>query len=529
MSDWISEMPAWMSILPPLITIVLALVFREVYVSLLIGIMSGGIIAAYYEHSWSGIIDGILSPVDYMVQAVSPANGDSGHISVIIFSLFIGGMVAVITANGSMGKLVSLISKKATNKKRGQLATWFMGILIFFDDFANTMVVGNTMRPLTDRLKISREKLAYIVDSTAAPIAAIALITTWIGAELQFIQDGISGLENFPKDKSSYIIFLSSLKYMFYPVLTLLFILILILTGKDYGPMYKAENQVIQHGDEKEDMEYDKMAKVWKGIVPIALLILATLLGLWTTGYDAEIIGDSSMGLTKKLGLIIGAADSYKALLWASYIGLGSAILFSLPQLGMEKSVTAAVNGFKKMFGAIMILVLAWSLAGVTDTLHTADFITSALDGNVQAKLLPAITFVFAALIAFSTGSSWGTMAILYPIVIGTSWSLGLADGLTQDANYQILINVIACVLAGSVLGDHCSPISDTTILSSLASDCDHISHVKTQLPYALTVGFVALIFGTIASAYGVPSWICFVLGLLSLFSIVSYFGKSTQ
>ncbi len=521
-------MPAWMSILPPLITVLCALWLREVFTALLIGILSGGLIVGYYSEGFIGMLSGLLKPVDHLVNALVPADGDSGHMAVILFSLWIGGMVALISANGSMHALVNKISKRATNRKSGQFATWLMGILIFFDDFANTMVVGNTMRPLTDRLNISREKLAYIVDSTAAPIAAIALITTWIGAELQFIDEGIQQLSGFPSGKSAYSVFLNSLSYMFYPILTLIFIPILIWTGKDFGPMHKAESQ-LEYQPKTRDENTVNEGKIWMGLVPIAVMIIATLLGLLLTGYSEELWQAREVSLGQKIALIIGAADSYKALLWSSFSALTLAVLISLPKMGLEKTMNAAVSGFKKMLPAVIILVLAWALAGVTKEMHTAEFISSALSGNISPKLFPAATFVLAAIIAFSTGSSWGTMAILYPVVIGTSWALGSSAELGMQENYDILVNVISCVLAGSVLGDHCSPISDTTVLSSLATECDHLAHVKTQLPYAITVGVAALLIGTLGTAYGLNNGLAFSLAIAVLYFTVSYFGKTTS
>lgn len=526
MTDSLAEMPAWLSLVPPLIAIICALLLKEVISALILSVISGGILIGYFQGGLTDAFKGVLSPIDYMVEAISPSNGDSGHISVIIFSLLIGGMVNLITANGSMNALVDRISRKATNKTAGLFVTWLMGLIIFFDDYANTLVVGNTMRPLTDKLKISREKLAYIVDSTAAPIAAMALVTTWIGAELQFISDGIKDLPSFPLELSAYNVFLGSLKYSFYPILTLLFILILIFTKKDFGPMLRAERSTDTINTHPAEIHLE--GKAWQGVVPILIMLLATILGLLATGYSDEVMS-SDQSFTKKMSMIIGAANAYKALLWASYTSLAAALLISLPKLGLEKSMESILSGFKKMLPAILILVLAWSLAEITEIMHTADFISSGLRGKISPLVLPILTFIVSALISFSTGSSWGTMAILYPVMISTSWHVGLEAGLSSPENYEILLNVISCVLAGSVLGDHCSPISDTTILSSLASDCDHLAHVRTQLPYALIVGIVSLAVGTVLSALGLPIWICFVLSLLLLYGIVSYFGKTSQ
>lgn len=525
MNQLLADMPTWLSIVPPLVAIVLALVFREVITSLLISILTGSVIIALYSTEPMEFF-GLLKPVDYLVEAVVPSSGDTGHISVIIFSFLIGGMVAVISANGSMHALVKKMSRYATSKKRGLFITWLMGVFIFFDDYANTLIVGNTMRSLTDKLKISREKLAYIVDSTAAPIAALALVTTWIGAELQFIADGVKGLENFPAETSAYGIFLGSLKYSFYPILALVFMLILIFTSKDFGPMYHAEKNV---QDVDEAVTEHKNGKIWKGLLPILTMLLVTIGSLLYTGWNADIWNDPMTAFSKKLALTIGNADSYKALLWASYTSLSVAVIISLPQMGLEKTIASVMEGIKKMFTAIAILVLAWCLAAITEDMGTADFISSLMIGKVSTVLLPALTFIIAAIIAFSTGSSWGTMAIVYPVIIPAAWSIGIGEGLVSADNYAILLNVIACVLAGSVLGDHCSPISDTTILSSLASDCDHVSHVRTQMPYALVVGSVSVTLGTLLSALGVPVILCFVVAVSLLFGIVSYFGKTSQ
>jgi Na+/H+ antiporter NhaC len=447
-------------------------------------------------------------------------------------------MVSVISKNGGMQGVVNRISKYATTAKSGQLATWFLGIAIFFDDYANTLIVGNTMRPITDRLKISREKLAYLVDSTAAPIAAIAFITTWIGAELGYIESGIETIEGL--EESVYSIFISSLAYSFYPIFALIFMLILILRERDFGPMYEAEKRARIGSSEEENItttsqELDEFTakegiehKAYNAILPVGVVIIGTVIGLIHTGWDQAVMDDSAMSFSRKISTIIGNADSYKALLWSSLGGLFTAILLSVGQklMNIHQSVNAAVGGFKTMLTAIIILVLAWSLALVIEDLHTADFLTSIMSDNISPYFVPTLTFLLAAVVAFSTGSSWGTMAILYPLMLPSSWAICLAAGIPEAETLSIFHNVVACVLAGAVLGDHCSPISDTTILSSLASSCNHINHVRTQMPYALTVGAVAILFGTIPSAYGVPFWITLPVGVLVLYLTIGKLGK---
>ena len=537
----INPIPLWLSLIPPLLAILLALVFREVITSIGLGIFSGAAIIGFYNGGITGIFSGFLSVIDtYLLTSLN----DSGHLSIIVFSMLIGALVSVISRSGGMQGAVNRIAVYAKNPRSGQLATWALGLSIFFDDYANTLVVGNTMRSVTDKLRISREKLSYLVDSTAAPVAAIAFVTTWIGAELGYIESGIEGIGAL-QDKGVYAIFINSLAYSFYPIFTLAFMLILILKNRDFGPMYKAEvrarstGQVSKSAQTKNASdEHEEFApaenitpKSYNALIPILVVIVGTMLGIWYTGFQALEAGvwdNPDLGFTLKVSQIVGGADSYAALLWSSAASLVVALVLTISQrlLSLNDSIDAMMNGFRTMLPAIIILVLAWSLAGVTEHLHTADFLAGSLSGKISPYLVPALTFVLASLVAFSTGSSWGTMAILYPLLIPTTWEITETAGWEVVASFPILYNVVASVLAGAVLGDHCSPISDTTILSSLASSCNHIDHVRTQLPYALTVGSVAILAGTIPAAMGLPSWLLFPLGFLLLFAVVHFFGK---
>tara|TARA_Y100000782_G_C10188228_1_gene268284 strand:+ start:6980 stop:8920 length:1941 start_codon:yes stop_codon:yes gene_type:complete len=534
----VTPIPLWLSILPPLLAILFALLFKEVITALFSGIFLGAAIIGIYTKGITGIFTAFLTVLDkYILNALL----DWGHLAVVLFSLLIGAIVAVISKNGGMQGVVNRISKYATSPRSGQLATWFLGVAIFFDDYANTLVVGNTMRPITDNLKISREKLAYIVDSTAAPIAAIAFVTTWIGAELGYIADGVETITGL--SQSPYSIFINSLQYSFYPVFTLLFMLMLIVKQVDFSAMWKAENRArttgevsshqftnsTKHTDLDEfEMREGLKPKSYNAIIPILVVVGGTIWGLVYTGLNATENIDPSWGFIRKVSEVIGNADSYQALLWASLSGLLAALLLSIGQklLSLNEAIDTGISGIKTMLPAILILTLAWSLAEVTEDLHTADFLTSLLSNSVAPWAIPALTFILAAIVAFSTGSSWGTMAILYPLLLPASWSICSIAGYGEADTLMVFYNVVSCVLAGSVLGDHCSPISDTTILSSLASSCHHIDHVKTQMPYALTVGGVALLAGTLPAGFGIPVWILFPVGLLLLWGIVHFFGK---
>ncbi len=534
--------PLWFSVLPPLIAILMALITKEVFSSLFMGLFVGATIIWKYKgfSFFISLFKGLFSVVDtYALSALL----DKDHLSIIIFSMLIGGMVALITLNGGMKGVVAILSRYARSPRSGQFITWLMGLLIFFDDYANTLVVGNTMRPVTDKLRISREKLAYIVDSTSAPIAAIAFITTWIGAELSYIGDGISQLGI---DRSAYQVFLSSLQYSFYPIFTLGFVLMLILQKRDFGSMLKAERRARTEDVEEQkgtkahlpqiikeiEVDGDVAGRWYNAFIPVMVVILGTMAGLAYTGFDADVWNDPTLSTSTKLSVIVGNANSFKALLWSSLGGVLVALALTTVQkvLSLKDAIEGLVNGFKTMFNAVLILVLAWGIARITQDMHTAAFITEVMRHiKLSPQWIPALAFIFSAMIAFSTGSSWGTMAIIYPLILPASWHISMEAGMNTANALPIFYNVVSTVLAGSVLGDHVSPISDTTILSSLASRCNHMAHVRTQLPYALLVGGVALFVGTIPAAFGVPAWLLMIMGFLVLYFLINKVGKKVE
>lgn len=534
----LKHIPLWLSILPPLIAILLAFLFRQVIVSLFVGIWAGAFIAGGLR--LDSIYYFIVSIWDTVSTYILKALNDSDHLSVILFSLLIGGMVAIISKNGGMAGVVQSISKYAKTSRSSQFLTWFAGIVIFFDDYANTLIVGNTMRGLTDKFKVSREKLAYLVDSTAAPMAAIAFVTTWIGVELGYIEDAIQ-LAGLPENHSAYSVFLESLKYSFYPILTLfVFIPFLIYTRRDYGNMLKAEEQAKKLGkvqsieiaaEASDDLLQGKdTPKRWiNAVVPVAVMITVTVLGLLITG--TENLGKEFR--FKNLPAIIGESNSFNALLWGSLSGVIAAFFLSVSQriLTVKATMDAFTSGLKMMFEALTILVLAWALAVTISDVQTASFIASALQDSVNPYLMPMLVFLISALIAFATGSSWSTMAIMYPLVIPATWAVCQSQGIEPTIAYEILLNVIAVTLAASVMGDHCSPISDTTILSSLASGCDHREHVRTQLPYALTVGGVSIGCAGLAAILG-GGWTILIVwfsSTLLLVGIIHWLGKKVE
>ncbi len=528
----VRSIPGWLSILPPLLAIALALVYRRVVPALFFGVWIGAILAIGLT-PW-GAFKGLLDTLEiYVLEAVT----DPGHAAIILFSLMIGGMVGIISKNGGTLGIVERITAWASDSRRGQMATGLLGLSIFFDDYANTLIVGNTMRPVTDRLRISREKLAYVVDSTAAPISALALVTTWIGYQVGLIDAAVGTIDGY--SEAAYSIFLNSVFYSFYPLLALFFVFLVAYSRRDFGPMYDAEKRARTTGEvlgpdakvdtaasEGEELEPPEGIphRAMNAVIPVVVLVGSVLAGLYATGLEAA-------GPDAPLQDIIGEADSYTALMWGSLLGVMTGAVMSISQgiLDLEQTVEAWYGGLKSMLFAMIILVLAWALSAITEVLHTADFLVSVLGETLPPGVVPALIFVLAAATAFATGSSWGTMGILMPLVVPLVWAVLARNGMTDPEHYHVLYSSVSCVLAGSVWGDHCSPISDTTILSSMASGCDHIEHVRTQLPYAMSVGLVALLLGTLPAGFGMPWWIGLSVGAVLLVGVLFVFGRPIE
>ena len=484
--------PSWVSILPPLVAIALALITRQAHLALFFGVWLGAVILN------GGIISGLTTTLDtYIVESIT----DKGHASILVFTLAFGGLIGVISANGGMKGMVKMAARYATSNKRGQLATMAMGILIFFDDYANTLLVGNMMRPFTDNARISREKLSYLVDSTAAPVASLAVISTWSIFQMSlldvpFAQFGIT--------ENPYFTFLNSIPYSFYCLLTLVFMLMNILTAREFGPMHRAEQRARRTGevlapgaqplsDPTLIAEGSKTgATLWSNaLVPVSLVILVTALGLFFTGKEA--LGPGSHSLRE----IIGEADPYATIIWSASLSGMAAILMTVSKriLSLNGVMEAWINGVRSMVMACVILVLAWTIGRICTDMKTAEFLVGISAEVLSPSLLPLITFLTAAAISFSTGSSWATMSILVPVVVPMAVQLMNIEANTV-VHDPIFLSTFAAILSGSVFGDHCSPISDTTILSSTATCSDHIDHVRTQMPYSVSVAVIAMLVG---------------------------------
>ncbi len=526
----------WFSILPPLLAIVLALLFREVVTALFAGVWLGALAVAGF--------DPIAATGRMVDQFIVPEVADSDHASIMVFTLLLGAMVGLISRNGGTRGIVDAVSPLASTPRRGKIATWAAGMAIFFDDYANTLIVGNTMRPITDRLKISREKLAYLVDSTAAPVAALIPVSTWVGYEISLIGDGFGiAREQNPAqaaalDVNAFNVFVDTIPYLFYPLLAIWLVFLTSALGRDFGPMRAAEERAAAGGGlfrpganlavdtEAEEMSpKEGVAQRWyNAALPVLTVVAVVLVGLYTSG--AAVTGPGA-----SLRDIFSEAASYNALLWGSLAGVLMAVFLSVTQrlLTMAECVEAAVGGFRAMMLAMIILVLAWSMGSITQAIGTSSFLALLLSDRVAIELIPAIVFVTSAATAFATGTSWGTMAIMLPVVIPLTVTLGGPEVFVGAPGEAILLGGVASVLAGAIFGDHCSPISDTTVLSSTASACDHVDHVKTQLPYALVVGGVAILLGNIATAYGLSPWLGLLAGAATVLGAVLFVGQPVE
>ncbi len=527
----IRVLPGLLSIIPPLLAILMALIFRHVIVSLMFGVYIG----AVFIYNYNPLI-ALLRLIDkYIISAIS----DTSHIQIIVFTLLFGGVIGLISKSGGTRGIANVITRFAKNRKSTMISSWLAGLVIFFDDYANTLIVGNLMRPVTDRMKISREKLSFIVDATAAPVASVFIISSWIGFEVGLIQDGLKMIGS---DADGYSTFLATIPYRFYPIAMLFFVFIISYFQRDFGPMYKAERRAWIEGrlfnnsdsNQKSLDEFSEIfgneekAKWYNGIIPIFIIIFGTIIGLIYTGISSlQEQGISDYGLRE----IISNSDSYLALLWSSFTACIVAAIMILSQkiMSLSETIDAWFLGIRSMLLAIIILTLAWSIGAITVEMKTADYIISLIGGDISPHYLPVLIFIIAAITSFATGTSWGTMAIMMPIVIPLAHSVAGLNNLVPADSTIILYGVISSVLAGSVFGDHCSPISDTTILSSIASRCNHVDHVRTQLPYALVVAFVSMILGDILSAYGYSPYLSFGLIGIVLLGVVLIFGRKVN
>jgi Na+/H+ antiporter NhaC len=484
-------------ILPPIVAIGLAIWWRNVLPALFLGIWAGTTILAG-GNPWTGLRE-MIDPLAIDQLA------DRDHVQVILFTLCLGAMVGVITRNGGSRAIVDAMSRYVKERRGGQVMTWLSGMLIFFDDYANALLIGGTMRPITDRLRISREKLAFLIDSTAAPVAGVAVISTWVLTEMNLIKEGFDKLEQTQVDIGQ--IFLESIPYRFYPLAMLLFVFAISITGRDFGAMLKAEEDCLNGRPPEE--EPSSAVAAGRGLKRVALIPLGVLL------------------VCSAYGFLYHRKDATQWLVLAAFLASATAIVATVlwRVMSVKQSLEAWVDGLTQMVPAMVILMLAWMLGGVCNAEHlnAGDYLLMQVGDSIAVQWMPTITFVLAAGVAFATGSSYATMGLLFPPMIGLVWGL---LGVAAAADHPIMLATIGSVLAGSIWGDHCSPISDTTVLSSAAAKCDHLAHVATQIPYALTVGAIAIVCGCVPVGFGWNLWLCLAMQVAAVVLAVCLLGR---
>lgn len=496
-------MQTFWALVPPIVAIVLALITKEVYSSLFIGILIG----ALFVNNFSPV--GTLNSV---VNGFIGSLSDGWNVGILLFLVMLGVMVALMNKAGGSAAFGKWTRTHVKTRKGAQLATFALGVLIFVDDYFNCLTVGSVMRPVTDSHNISRAKLAYLIDATAAPVCMIAPISSWAAAVSGYIE-GYNGIE----------VFVRAIPYNYYSLLTIVMIITISLMNLDYGPMKKHEDNARNgdlfttpdrpYGDDIMDDKVETKAKVIDLVLPVLFLVLSCVVGMIYTGgfFDGETFVNSFANCDASLGLPLGAI-----------VALVFAIIYYLARrvLSFKQSMECVPEGFVQMVAPILILTFAWTLSGMTGTLGGKEYVAGVMASAAGSlfRFLPAIIFVVACLLAFATGTSWGTMGILIPIVVPI---------FTND--FKLLIIGISACCAGAVCGDHCSPISDTTIMASAGAHCNHINHVNTQLPYALTavaVSFVSYIIAGLIENVVVCLLIAIALMVGTLFVIRSIVTK---
>ncbi|CAM3456254.1 Na+/H+ antiporter NhaC family protein [Campylobacter upsaliensis] len=541
------------SLLPPIIAITLAFITKDVILSLFIGALSGGFMLALVEQN---IFYALVNSFVIFVKKAVESLANTSNAGIILQMLTIGGMVALITKMGGTKAVATWFAKKAKKAKSSQLATWFMGCFIFFDDYANSFIVGPIMRPLTDKFKISREKLAFIMDSTAAPIAGLAIISTWIGFELSVIKQGYDliddklflALNQSREQINAFEIFIQTLPYRFYNILMLAFVLFTILQEREFGPMLQAQRHAknidfstIQNASENLE---DKLLEPKEGIdlkasnatIPLGILIVFSFVGFYFSGYanieDTNLKAQIELAPLSLLALreTFSSADTATALFQAAFLASIVAIIMGVYRkiFTLKEGIMTWTYGWRMMIITVIILMCAWPLSSVIKDLGTSIYLVDLLSDTLPLYLLPLIVFLLSSVVSLSTGTSYGTMGILMPLTVPLAIGLGVHNELMDAQLHHYMVINISAVLTGAIFGDHCSPISDTTILSSMASKCELLAHVKTQMPYAIFICFISLFAGYLPVTLGLSVWIVLPLDLILIFILLRIFGKKT-
>lgn len=504
------------SVIPPLVAVVVALTSKRVSFALFAGIWLGGIIIA-----GGNPIAGLDHSFTWMVQIIS----DDWNARFLLLIALLGSGAAFMYKIGGSHAVAQALATKIKTRKQAQLLPYALGLLIFFNDYINTVIVGNATRDITAKYRVSTEKLSYVIDSTAAPIATIAPISDWIGYQVALIAAAFATLSI--ADPKPYAAFLGSIPWNFYCILTIAAVPMIILMGKDFGPMGRAEKRAVASGKlvadgdaPLSDVDNDlgspfnaAKATIWHFIIPLFVLIAATVWGVW---YSAG--GNSVVSVAQALE----DADVSYALLWGAFsMTVTGIVLARIQGIPFAECENILLLGFRTMLPALVIMILAWTIAAACDALDTSGFIISISRAWMTPAILPILVFTIAAAISFTTGTSWGTMAILTPIAVPVAYSL-----IGPSGDFSMVHIAVGATFSGAVLGDHCSPISDTTVMSSIFAGADHVAHVNTQIPYALVPAVISGILYLFANAIA-NALPLLLTGLVVQYLILRFLGRA--
>ncbi|QCC60052.1 Na+/H+ antiporter NhaC family protein [Natrinema thermotolerans] len=530
--EWLSQLigSGILSLVPPLLAIALAIATRRPMLALFLGIWSGAII-----HTGG---HGIAQTFDWIVAAIIVDDGF--HVQILVFTLLLGSGVALIWRLGGAIAVRNWATNRLETQQTVGLTTWGLGIAMFFDDYANTAIVGSTMREISDQLRISREKLAYIVDSTAAPVATLG-ISSWVAFQLSLIGSAYEEMGVAGEAPTAFATFVRSIPYNTYALLAIVMVGIVVYTGRDYGEMLDAEHrarttgavnregaQPLQKVEEDLGKPIDERPMLRTFFAPVVVLVAVTLAGAFWTGYQSWQSSQAEAGAPTAFGAavndagftqvlidVVGAGSFATALIWGSFAMVVTAIAIGLAYglFDIGEGVETVIDGFGIMLTAVTILVLAWTISSVAETLGTGEYVATVAEPYLSEALLPVLILFVAAFVAFTMGSSWATMGLVTPIAVRVAYEFG--------SGFELVPVAVGAVFSGAIFGDHASPISDTTVLSATFSGADLIDHVRTQLPYALTVFLVVVGCYLLNGYLGVPPIVFLPLGVAALVGLV--------
>ena len=544
------------TLLPPFVAIFLAYITKNVLLSLFVGVFSGTFLLSLSKNvilaneiSGSSIFNAATESFSSIIHHILGSMADSTNAGIILQIFCIGGVVALVTKMGGINAMAKAIVKYVKGPVSAQVNTWLIGLCIFFDDYANSLTVGPIMRPVTDKFKVSREKLSFILDSTAAPVAGIAIISTWIGLEVSLINDAYQvAYQGMDVEVNAFGIFIETIPYRFYNIFMLIFVVLTAVMGREFGPMYAAEVRArkglpslaatdIGSELEPELKPNDNIEhKMSNALIPILTLIIFSFIGFYFSGLselkDEALLNAQQNPLSfETLRATFGAADSSIVLFQSALFATIVAILLGVSRkvITFSQAIDTWLHGWKSMIFTIAMLLLAWSLASIVKELGTPDYLVSLLADNTPKNLLPSIIFLLGSAISFAIGTSYGTMGILMPLAVPLAHAVGANYGLIGAELHEYTVISIACVLTGAIFGNHCSPIADTVILSAMSAKCDITEHVKTQYPYAFVVCGVSVVFGYIPVTFGVHEVLTIALGFVAMVVILKVIGRKVE